>query len=98
MGWRCRKSCVWFVGPDISEKGWCAVGAGLTEKPTEEFQRTVFEAVHQILKAYRGQRMALPQAPQGSWIVHSLWVGYICCFGFRDMAIWRYRSDAGLVL
>ncbi|KAK3805007.1 MAG: hypothetical protein J3Q66DRAFT_129894 [Benniella sp.] len=57
----------------FAEKGWRAVGAGLKDKPTEEFQRIVSEAVQQILKAYRGQRMALPQSPQESWIVHSLW-------------------------
>ncbi|KAF9345953.1 hypothetical protein BGX34_004330, partial [Mortierella sp. NVP85] len=57
----------------FAKKGWCVVGEGLKEKPSEEFQRIVFEAVHQILKVYRSQRMALPPAPQESWIVHSLW-------------------------
>ncbi|KAG0239285.1 hypothetical protein B0O80DRAFT_492307 [Mortierella sp. GBAus27b] len=57
----------------FAEKGWRAVGASLAEKPPEDFQRLVFECVQQLLKVYRGERMALPQAPHEPWVVNRLW-------------------------
>ncbi|KAF9346998.1 hypothetical protein BGX34_003475 [Mortierella sp. NVP85] len=56
----------------FAEKGW-RVDAALTEKLSEEFQRLVFECVQQLLKVYRVERMALPQAPHESWAVNCLW-------------------------
>ena len=57
----------------FAEKGWRAVGASLAEKPSEDFQRLVFDCVHQLLKVYRVEQMALPQAPHESWVVNRLW-------------------------
>ncbi|KAF9545619.1 hypothetical protein EC957_010704 [Mortierella hygrophila] len=57
----------------FAEKGWRAVGASLAEKPSADFQRLVYECVQQLLKVYRGERMAIPQAPHESWMVNRLW-------------------------
>ncbi|KAG0043201.1 hypothetical protein BGZ83_011719 [Gryganskiella cystojenkinii] len=57
----------------FAEKGWRAVGTSLAEKPSAEFQRLVYECVQQLLKVYRGERMAVPQAPHESWMVNRLW-------------------------
>ncbi|KAK3821702.1 MAG: hypothetical protein J3Q66DRAFT_386483 [Benniella sp.] len=57
----------------FAEKGWRAVGASLAEKPSEDFQRLVFDCIHQLLKVYRVEQMALPQAPHESWVVNRLW-------------------------
>ncbi|KAG9062436.1 hypothetical protein KI688_005351 [Linnemannia hyalina] len=57
----------------LAEKGWRAVGASLAEKPSADFQRLVYECVQQLLKVYRGERMAIPQAPHESWMVNRLW-------------------------
>ncbi|KAG0222051.1 hypothetical protein BGW42_006958 [Actinomortierella wolfii] len=57
----------------FAQQGWGSVGASLTEKPSEEFQRLVFECVFLLLAVYRGNRMTLPSAPSESFVVHRLW-------------------------
>ncbi|KAG0064778.1 hypothetical protein BGZ92_005704, partial [Podila epicladia] len=44
-----------------------------TKMLTTDFQRLVYECVQQLLKLYRGERMAVPQAPHESWMVNLLW-------------------------
>ncbi|KAF9153706.1 hypothetical protein DFQ26_000496, partial [Actinomortierella ambigua] len=57
----------------FAEKGWRAVGDSLQEKPSDDFQRVVYESMHQILKVYRGVRMIVPKGSSESWIVNRLW-------------------------
>lgn len=57
----------------FAEKGWCAVGASLAEKPSADFQRLVYECLQQLLRVYRGVRMTLPQAPHEAWVTNRLW-------------------------
>ncbi|CAO3571921.1 unnamed protein product [Mortierella alpina] len=57
----------------FAEKGWRAIGSSLTEKPSADFQRLVYEQVQHLLKIYREGQRTLPQASHESWVVNRLW-------------------------